>query len=81
MKTIQENTGEGRLCQNLQSRDIFINVYTEGLQKGTNFCPTFKNRKARLDFARENLKKPPNFWEAYQIILIDQTLINLHRIE
>lgn len=38
---------------------------------------TFKNRKARLDFARKHLKKPPQFWN--QILWTDETKINLYQ--
>ena len=38
---------------------------------------TFKNRKARLDFARKHLKKPPMFWN--KILWTDETKINLYQ--
>uniref|UniRef100_A0A8C4SI25 Transposase n=1 Tax=Erpetoichthys calabaricus TaxID=27687 RepID=A0A8C4SI25_ERPCA len=38
---------------------------------------SLKNRKARLDFAKEHLKKPAQFWK--NILWIDETKINLYQ--
>ncbi len=40
---------------------------------------TFKNRKARLDFARKHLKNPPMFWK--KILWADETKINLYQTD
>ncbi len=40
---------------------------------------TLKNRKARPDFARKHLKKPPMFWN--KILWTDETNINLYQTD
>ncbi len=40
---------------------------------------TFKHRKARLNFPRKHLKKPPMFWN--KIIWTDETKISLYQTD
>ena len=65
------------MCQSQQSREDFTRVNTEGFITRCKPLVSLKNRKTRLEFAKQHLKKPLQFWN--NILWTDETKFILYQ--
>ena len=65
------------MCQSQQSREDFHQSEYRGFTTRCKPLVSLKNRKTRLEFAKQHLKKPLQFWN--NILWTDETNINLYQ--